>query len=90
MTTADRELETIDERLSELEKEQQFLLERKQRLLARDHVPAQIAPPPEVPRSTQEKVGLFGALFRGREDIHAVRWENQQGRQGYALACDNE
>ena len=90
MTTADRELETIDERLSELEQKKQFLLERKQRLLARDHVTARIAHPPEVPRSTQEKVGLFSSLFRGREDIHAVRWENQQGRQGYALACDNE
>lgn len=90
MTTADRELETIDERLLELEEEKQFLLARKQRLLARDHVPVRIAHPEEVPRSTQGKVELFGALFRGREDIHAVRWESQQGRQGYALACDNE
>ena len=90
MTTADREMETIDERLSELEKEKQSLLERKRRLLARDHVPVWITHPREVPRSTQEKVGLFSALFRGREDIYAVRWENQQGRQGYALACDNE
>jgi superfamily II DNA or RNA helicase len=34
-------------------------------------------------RSTpEEKVSLFRALFRGREDVHALRWEN--GRTGKA------
>lgn len=90
MTTTDKELVSIDERLSELETEKQLLLERKQRLLARDQPSTPVAPLPGVPLSTWEKVALFSTLFRGREDIHAIRWENQRGRHGYALACDNE
>ena len=38
----------------------------------------------EVPvpdnRSVEEKVSLFRALFRGREDIYALRWERLGGR----------
>ena len=26
----------------------------------------------------------------GRDDIHAFRWENKQGKSGYAVACHNE
>lgn len=33
-----------------------------------------------------EKVALFRALFRGREDVFAVRWENH-GKVGYSPAC---
>lgn len=29
-----------------------------------------------------EKIGLFRSLFRGRDDVYAVRWENY-GRSGY-------
>ena len=32
------------------------------------------------------KVALFRGLFRGREDIYAVRWERPDGRGGYAPA----
>lgn len=37
-----------------------------------------------------EKVALFRSLFRGREDVYAVRWEGRGGRSGYAPACRNE
>ena len=37
-----------------------------------------------------EKIRLFRSLFRGREDVYPVRWENQKGRAGYSPACGNE
>jgi superfamily II DNA or RNA helicase len=41
--------------------------------------------------SAVEKVELFGSLFRGREDVFAVRWENASTRRsGYAPRCVNE
>jgi hypothetical protein len=36
--------------------------------------------------SAAEKIGLFGRLFRGRQDVYAVRWEHPDGRVGYAPA----
>src|SRR5207253_381411 len=32
-----------------------------------------------------ERIGLFRSLFRGREDVYAVRWESKD-RSGYAPA----
>ena len=38
-----------------------------------------------------EKIQLFLALFRCREDVFPRRWENlKTGKQGYSLACENE
>ena len=45
------------------------------------------APPPSEPSdlSTAEKVALFRRLFRGRTDVHPVRWESATtGKSGYA------
>lgn len=40
--------------------------------------------------SAQEKVKLFRALFRGREDIYAVFWFNERtGKKGYSPACED-
>ena len=33
-----------------------------------------------------QKVDLFRSLFRGREDVYAVRWEGKNGRTGYSPA----
>jgi hypothetical protein len=90
MTSVDKELETIDERLSALEQEKKSLLKLKQRLIARERLPPQVESSAQAPVSTRAKIALFGGLLRGRQEVHAVRWENKQGRQGYALACDNE
>ena len=38
----------------------------------------------------EAKIALFRRLFRGREDVYAVRWEGKAGRSGYAPACANE
>ena len=41
--------------------------------------------------STDEKVALFGRLFRGRTDVYPVRWEAKtSGKAGYSPACANE
>jgi superfamily II DNA or RNA helicase len=43
------------------------------------------------PLSTQQKLALFQRLFRGRNDVYAMRWEStKSGRSGYAPACANE
>jgi superfamily II DNA or RNA helicase len=34
----------------------------------------------------EQKVTLFRSLFRGREDVYAVRWERPDGRSGYLPA----
>ena len=40
--------------------------------------------------SAQEKVKLFRALFRGREDIYAVFWFNERTeKKGYSPACED-
>ncbi|WP_334074098.1 TOTE conflict system archaeo-eukaryotic primase domain-containing protein [Paenibacillus sp. A14] len=40
--------------------------------------------------SPADKVELFRSLFKGREDVYPVRWENKAGRAGYSPACGNE
>lgn len=56
--------------------------------------PESAAPPASLSRPARfspiEKVTLFRRLFRGREDVHAQRWESTKGTSGYAPACGNE
>jgi hypothetical protein len=40
--------------------------------------PISLQAPVKGPVSTQEKVVLFRRLFRGRDDVHALRWHQQQ------------
>ena len=41
--------------------------------------------------SPEEKIALFAALFRGRTDVYARRWENRRTSQsGFQPACRNE
>ena len=37
--------------------------------------------------SADDKIKLFRSLFRGREDVYAVRWEGRNGKSGYSPAC---
>jgi len=37
--------------------------------------------------SSEEKIRLFRNLFRGREDVYAMRWEGRNGKTGYSPAC---
>ena len=36
--------------------------------------------------SDSEKIAIFQTLFRGRDDVFAIRWEARDGRTGYAPA----
>jgi hypothetical protein len=42
--------------------------------------------PVEKQRQEQWKIALFRNLFRGREDIYAVRWEGRDSKSGYMPA----
>lgn len=33
---------------------------------------------------------MFRSLFRGREDVYALRWESKNGRSSYSPACVRE
>lgn len=37
--------------------------------------------------SVEEKLSLFESLFKGRQDVYALRWESQSGSSGYTPAC---
>jgi len=49
----------------------------------------EIPTPPSSLRN-EEKIILFRRLFRGRDDVYALRWENKAGKRGYSPACANE
>jgi hypothetical protein len=38
------------------------------------------------PPAPEKKSALFRSLFRGREDVYAVRWEGRNGKSGYSPA----
>jgi superfamily II DNA or RNA helicase len=37
--------------------------------------------------SPEEKVKLFRSVFRGRDDVYALRWDGRDGKSGYSPAC---
>jgi hypothetical protein len=43
------------------------------------------APPVDKEERARKRIALFRNLFRGREDVYARRWENDDGRYGYRL-----
>ena len=43
-----------------------------------------------TPLTPDRKIELFRSLFRGRDDVFAVRWESRKGRAGYSPQCANE
>ena len=40
--------------------------------------------------TAEQRIALFRILFRGREDIYAIRWENNDGRSGYMPKADRD
>lgn len=52
--------------------------------------PTEARPASPSSLSTDEKVRLFGRLFRGRADVYPIRWESKAGKSGYSPACANE
>lgn len=46
---------------------------------------------PSVPETPEEKIRLFGSLFRGRVDVFPSRFVSKRtGKAGYAPACHNK
>lgn len=80
-----QEISTIDARLSELEQEKKQLLALREKLQTSSPISHS-----SDSYSPEQKVAIFRKLFRGRTDIFANRWQNQQGRSGYSVACNNE
>ncbi|MDT8309921.1 MAG: DEAD/DEAH box helicase family protein [Methylophaga sp.] len=79
------DISAINSRLADLEREKQRLLTLKAALQKSKPVS-----PISDSFSPEQKIAIFRNLFRGRSDIFANRWQNQQGRSGYAVACNNE
>jgi len=79
------DISTIDARLTELEQEKQQLMALRKELQR-----SKPTPPASDLLSPEQKIAIFRMLFRGRTDIFANRWQNQQGRSGYSVACNNE
>lgn len=40
--------------------------------------------------SAEDKIALFKSLFRGREDVFALRWQGRDGISGYSPTCLHE
>jgi superfamily II DNA or RNA helicase len=88
------EFETLSEQLARVTAECECLREenaRLCRLLSEQAHPATptksepVLPQPSTPAelSVPEKIALFRSLFRGREDVYALRWESADGKSGY-------
>ena len=102
MSVADREellarISTAEERLTDLDSErsriQAILVELRRTLASLEHSPPRAEPDSQarVPNTSEEKIALFRALFRGRADVFPTRWRNRtKGTSGYSPACTNE
>ncbi|MDE0262937.1 MAG: DEAD/DEAH box helicase family protein [Bryobacterales bacterium] len=91
---SDSEVTQIRQRLARIGDEKAALEARLSELEAATPGQEQCSQP-EAPvtnhSSVREKIALFRALFRGREDVFPQRWENAKtGKSGYAPACGNE
>jgi superfamily II DNA or RNA helicase len=85
-TDTSKEIEKINQRLVELEHEQNSLI------IKRNTLTQQLTSQDENPEilSVNQKIDLFKKLFKGRTDVFASRWQNSKGRSGYSVACYNE
>src|ERR1022692_1591747 len=45
--------------------------------------PVETAQPVDREERARRRIALFRSLFRGREDVYARRWDNDDGRHGY-------
>lgn len=90
----DREIAAAESELAELAERRAAVADRlaalrEQRGNAAHESGGAERPPADWPSS--RKVELFRSLFRGRDDVFAVRWDNAaKGRAGYAPRCANE
>jgi len=90
--------ESTDPKFAEMREECERLREENRQLRERFGIPQKETAPPFAgaavspvtvsgKSSPDEKVKLFRSLFRGREDVYALRWEGRNGKTGYSPAC---
>ena len=88
----DAEIAAAHVQLAELDQRREVVARRLadlNRLRAAGSADAPIASGTEL--SAASKIEVFRDLFRGRQDVFAVRWENRaKGRGGYSPRCGNE
>jgi hypothetical protein len=88
----DAEIADARAQLAELDQLRELVTERPadlDRVRASSGVARQAVGGAEL--SAASKVELFRGVFRGRDDVFAVRWENRaKGRSGYSPRCGNE
>ncbi len=99
----DREIDAAERDLAALDKRRALVLERLKALRAeKNRMRVEEAPPGYSPpvdgqplvtnqSAEKDKLRLFRALFRGREDVYPRRFESKKtGKIGYQPACRNE
>lgn len=91
----DNEASQVRARLAALDAERHALEARLVQLTQPSRVsestPGSAAGPVTAASTPAAKIALFARLFRGRQDVFPVRWENTKtGKAGYAPACANE
>lgn len=67
----------------------------EQRTVPNVDTASQQSPTPDKPvaltkeQILQQRKDLFRSLFKGREDVFALRWTSKNGKTGYSPACQN-
>lgn len=90
------DLASLRLQIAALQRDNAILQTRLMGSTARAAALVSTAAPPEPTRALSaeptaaQKITLFRSLFRGRTDVYPTRWENAQGKAGYAPACANE
>ncbi|MFT4580169.1 MAG: hypothetical protein ACI8PD_001695 [Nitrospinales bacterium] len=85
------EIAQIKKHLHILDEERTQLLARLKHLEKNGLTPTTAKIENSASLSSSEKITIFRNLFRGREDVYPLRWDNKKtGRSGYSLACGNE
>jgi len=88
------EIVAIETRLTALDAERRKLVSHLARLKRLNGAQTNAMPPATSPAtqfSVAAKLSLFRRLFRGRDDVYAVRWDDAKtGKSGYSPACRYE
>lgn len=86
MQSIQQQLDAIDRELKNLDSEKTKLSLKRRALLA----VLQDSPKKNEMLTPQQKVELFGSLFKGRQDIYAKKWKNKKEVTGFSVVCGNE